>query len=181
MTQNKNQVILATTLVIVAIVSRLLFNAVHIYGFDAVIAAGFFAGAYFSSKKIGIIVPLLAMFATDLFLGIYDWKLMLFVDGSMVLAVALGQFYRIRPSLLRWTGVVLGSTTMFFLVTNGAVWLFGEGTFYPHSWAGLVDCYTMGLPFFRDRLIGTFGWSAVLFASYEALRYRLPQAAGAQN
>jgi hypothetical protein len=181
MTQNRNQVIVAALLILLAMSTRLMFNALHIYGFSAVMAAGFFAGAYFSNKRLGLLVPLAAMILTDLAIGGYDWKLTVVVDGSLMLTVLLGQFYSKRPTLLRWTGVLLGSSTMFFLVTNAAVWIFGDGTFYPHTFGGLLQSYTMGLPFFRDRLIGDFVWSALLFGSYELLRYRVPKPVAVAN
>jgi hypothetical protein len=181
MTQNRNQIILAVLLVLLAMSTRLVFNAMHVYNFSAVMAVAFFAGAYFSNKRLSVIVPLVAMLLTDLVLGVYDWKLMLAVDGSFVVSIVLGQFYAKRPSLLRWTGVLLGSSLLFFLVTNAAVWIFGDGTFYSHSLNGLIDAYVMGLPFFRDRLIGDFTWSAVLFGSYELLRYRVPKAVAVAN
>ncbi len=176
MQTNKNQIILAGLLVVFAIGTRVLFNALHIYNFSAVMASALFAGAYLGSKRVGFIIPLAAMLVSDLIIGVYDWKLMAVVDGAFVLAIALGMFYAKKPSLLRWVSVLLGSSTMFFIATNFAVWLFGDGTFYPHTFSGLIECYTMGLPFYRDRLIGDIAWSALLFGSYELLKLRAPKA-----
>lgn len=177
MQTNKNQIIIAALLVVFAIGTRVLFNALHIYNFSAVMAAALFAGAYIGSKRIGFLIPLAAMIISDLIIGVYDWKLMGVVDGAFVAAIALGMFYSKKPSLLRWVSALLGSSAMFFILTNFAVWIFGDGTFYPHTFAGLVNCYTMGLPFYRDRLIGDIAWSAVLFGSYELLKLRAPKTA----
>ena len=66
MKQSREQAIFAGALVIVAMATRLLFNYLHIYNFSAVMAAGLFAGAYFASKRMSILIPLVTMFATDL-------------------------------------------------------------------------------------------------------------------
>jgi hypothetical protein len=42
--------------------------------------------------------------------------------------------------------------------------------------AGLLQCYTEGLPFYRNTLLGDITWSAVLFGSYELFRLRTPKA-----
>ena len=173
MTQRREQVIFAGLLVVFAMMTRLLFNALHIYNFSAVMAAALFAGASLSQKRLGYLIPVVTMLLSDLVLGVYDWRLMSVVDGAFLFAILLGQFYSSRPTLLRWVGVVLGSSTLFFLVTNGAVWLFGgEGSAYEPTVAGLIRCYTMGLPFFRDRLIGDLFWSGALFGSYHLFELR---------
>ncbi|HEY3874167.1 MAG TPA: DUF6580 family putative transport protein [Candidatus Kapabacteria bacterium] len=177
MNSKNNQLLLAGLLVVVAMGTRVLFNALHIYNFSAVMAVALFSGAYLGSKRLGFLIPLVAMLASDLIIGVYDWKLMAIVDGAFVVAIALGMFYAKKPSLLRWISVLLGSSTMFFIVTNFAVWIFGDGSFYPYTFSGLVDCYTMGLPFYRDRLIGDIAWSAALFGSYELLKLRAPKPA----
>lgn len=44
----------------------------------------------------------------------------------------------------------------FFLISNFGVWL----SWYPQTWSGLLDCYVMALPFYRNTLIGdlVFGY-----------------------
>src|SRR5579872_4741853 len=175
MKQSQTQLLFAGSLVVFAIATRVIFNALHIYNFNAVMAAGLFAGAYLGSRRIGYVIPLLAMLATDVILGFYDWQLMLFVYASLVASVLIGQYYSKNRTLPRFTRSVLGGSLLFFLVTNGAVWLLAEGAIYPKTLAGLVECYTAGLPFYRNTLTGDLLWSAVLFGSYELLRLKAPK------
>jgi hypothetical protein len=67
---------------------------------------------------------------------------------------------------------VLGST-LFFVFTNFGVWL--GSSMYPQTWAGLVECYVAGIPFYKNTLAGTLFYSAVLFGGFALLRQRLPQ------
>ena len=175
MKQSRDQAIFAGLLVVFAIATRVVFNKLHVYNFNAVMAAGLFAGACIGSKRIGILVPLAAMLITDLVIGMYDWKLMLVIYGALLSAVLIGKYYAKNATLLRYTGSVLGGSLLFFVATNAAVWLFGDGTFYPHTIAGLVHCFTMGIPFYRNTLLGDITWSAVLFGSYELMRLRVPK------
>lgn len=177
MKQSQTQLLFAGLLVVFAIATRVIFNALHIYNFNAVMAAGLFAGAYLGSRRIGFVIPLLAILATDAILGFYDWQLMLFVYASLVASVLIGQYYAKNRTLPRFTGSVLGGSLLFFLVTNGAVWLVAEGAIYPKTLAGLAECYTAGLPFYRNTLIGDLLWSAVLFGSYELLKLKAPKRA----
>ena len=76
MKQYREQAILAGLLTVFAIATRVIFNYLHVYNFNAVMAAGLFAGAYLGSKRMGLVIPFVAMLLTDAVIGFYDWKLM---------------------------------------------------------------------------------------------------------
>jgi hypothetical protein len=46
---------------------------------------------------------------------------------------------------------------VFFLSTNFAHWCLTND--YPHTLAGLLACYTAGLPFYRWMPVGDMAWS----------------------
>ncbi len=173
MNQYREQALLAGLLVVFAIATRIIFNMLHVYNFNAVMAAGLFAGAYLGSRRMGLVIPFIAMLITDAVIGFYDWKLMAVVYASFGIAVLLGKFYVKDATLLRWIGSVLGGSLTFFVATNFAVWLFGDGSFYPHTLAGLGQCFTMAIPFYRSSFLGDLTWSAVLFGGYELLKLSL--------
>jgi hypothetical protein len=170
MTSRRNFAVLAAVLVVFAIATRILFNALHVFNFNAVMAAGLFAGAYAWNKKLSYLIPLAAMLATDMVLGFYDWKLMVVVYGALTLAVVLGKWYRSAPSMGRLATSAITGSLAFFLLTNAGVWLLGDGTFYPHTIAGLMQSYAMGLPFYKMSFVGDLVWTTVLFGSYESVR-----------
>ena len=177
MNQSRTQLLFAGLLVVFAIATRVIFNALHVYNFNAVMAAGLFAGAYLGSRRIGLVIPLLAMLATDVALGFYNWQLMLFVYASLASAVFIGQYYSKNRTLPRFVGSVLGGSALFFLVTNGAVWLLSVDAIYPKTIAGLAECYAAGIPFYRSTLVSDLLWSTVLFGSYELFRLKSPKLA----
>ncbi len=66
---------------------------------------------------------------------------------------------------------------LFFLITNFGVWL--HTGLYAKTWGGLVQSYTLALPFFRNTLLGDLGFVGLLFGAYElaALTVRRREAA----
>lgn len=111
-------------------------------------------------------VPLALMAITDPLLGGYSVATPL-VYGSFMVSVWIGT--RLRESENPWWigGAALAGSVQFFLLTNFA-WLQGSNM-YPHTWAGVVQCYAMGLPFFWRTLASDLFYSGVLFGLHSWL------------
>jgi hypothetical protein len=58
---------------------------------------------------------------------------------------------------------VTGSS-IFFILTNFGVW--ATSAMYAKSFIGLIQCYTLAIPFFGGTLLGDLVYSTVLFSSY---------------
>ena len=148
---------------IVAVAVRLL---PHIPNLTPLGAFALFVGVFVARKHWwGLLLPLLAMFLSDLFIGFYDFKLMAVVYGSFLTYTGFGILVAKRKSI---TTVLLGSiggATLFYLVTNFAVWAFS--TWYPHTVSGLLLSYTLALPFFKYTILGDLFFTSVLFGVYE--------------
>ena len=172
--QTKSEFLLAAGLVVIAIATRLLFNSIHVYNFNAVIATAIFAGAYLNRSRYALFVPLVAMILTDAIIGFYDTPYMAVVYGSFILAFVIGRFYSAKPSFLRYIVVTLGGSLVFFLITNFAWWPFYT-TLYPHTIGGLIQSYTMALPFYKNSLISDLTFTAVLFGGFEMAKVFLPK------
>lgn len=162
-----------SAIVVIAALSRLF---PHPANFTPVIAIALFAGAYFSKTKWAFIVPLAAMFFSDLglqigyWLGFYEFagfhSLMPVVYLCFALVVGVGLLLRNRVQPFNLLFGVLGASVLFFLVTNFAVWL----QYYPTTMEGLIECYTLAIPFFRTALFGNLFYTTVLFGSFEAIK-----------
>jgi hypothetical protein len=150
---------LAFCLLVLGIFSRLI---VHSWNFTPVIALALFGGVYLKRKQ-AIIVPLILFAVTDLILGFH--KVMFFTWGSVVLIAAAGLWIKKNKNLKTVLGGGLASAVLFYVVTNFGVWLVTG--MYPMTFAGLLECYTMGIPFFRGTLVGTFVYGFILFGLYE--------------
>ena len=149
---SKTQIVIIS-FIFVAIIFRLV---PHIPNVTPITAAALFSGVYFNNKKFAFIVPLVAMLISDLFLGFSG--ITLFVYAAFILVSYIG----ISSKKMSIKTVLLSSLS-FFIITNFGVWLIG----YPKTINGLVECYTLAIPFFRNSLIGDLFFSAVLYFGFE--------------
>jgi hypothetical protein len=145
-----------TVLILGAALSRLL---PHPANFTPILALGLFAGAQFDSKKLSLVIPLLAMLISDALLGFHDQ--MIPVYASVALIVAMGWNLQGNDSKLRLVAPTLWSSILFFVVTNFGVWALTG--FYSKDMTGLVTCFTLGLPFFPATLASTVIYTIALF------------------
>lgn len=152
-------------LVILVAASRLL---PHPMNFTPIGALGLFAGAYVTYKRAWLI-PLFALFISDLILGFYTPLIMLSVYACFALSVVLGRYALSKKrSVVRIAGVAISSATIFFVVTNFTLWL--TGLYYPMTLDGLALCFVRAIPFYGYTLAGDLFYSAVLFGVYEGLK-----------
>jgi len=154
---------LLLTLVITLIAAALRI-APHLWNFTPVGAMALFSGALIRDRRMALAVPLLALFAGDLFVGFYKITVMLMVYASFLLSVLIGRFLQGRRTFLRISAATLLGSGQFFLITNFAVWwLLGS---YPKTVAGLAACYLRGLPLFGNTLAGDAFYSTVFFGAF---------------
>jgi hypothetical protein len=166
-------------LIAVAVAVRLLIHFVPgslPYNFTPVEAVALFGGALFADRRLAVAVPLLAMFLSDILIGLHE--LIPLVYLLIAATVWLGGTLRGRLSAGRIAIAAIVSTTGFYLATNFAVWLLGD--MYPHTGAGLVACYVAGIPFYQWQLLGSLLWSALLFGGFALLTRRFPVLAAPQ-
>jgi hypothetical protein len=160
---------LAISLLILGVILRII---PHPPNFAPISAIALFGGVYLP-RPYAIILPLLSMFASDMIgqaLGLFAGfhRTVPAVYGSFVLIGLIGLYIRRHKSAATIVGGALLASILFFLITNLAVWQ--EGFLYPKTWSGLVAAYAMGLPFFRNTLLGDLFYTGVLFGTYEIVR-----------
>ena len=152
-------------LVVFGVLGRIL---PHIWNFAPIIAIGLFAGVYLG-KRYAYLLPLVAMFVSDIFLGFYDLKLMFFVYTSFTLAGVIGYFIRNCKNVFTISAASISASALFYVITNWAVWQFSP--FYEKTVEGLILSYTLALPFFRSALVGDLFYTFLFFGAYEAVLY----------
>ena len=159
---NKEKLIAVFILLIAGASYRLL---PHPSNFAPVAAISLFSGFYF--RRYFIFIPIFIMLLSDIFIGFYDWKLMASVYFSFVLVGLIGILMRKNKSVMMMIGCSLAGSVLFFILTNFAVWAFS--LWYPHNFQGLVECYVMAIPFFKNTLLGDLFYASVIFGCYEIL------------
>src|SRR5262245_61115715 len=112
--------------------------------FTPAAAAAIFAGYYFSRAWIAVLVPLAILGISDLVLPAHDsLPVMIATYGVMTVPVWFGRMMvrsdRGWTSAWRWAVCGFAPATLFWLVSNFAVWAFQSD--YPKTLAGLGECY----------------------------------------
>ena len=154
---NKKQLVIIL-FIVVAAMFRLM---PHFPNVTPITAMALFSGVYLTNKKLAFIIPILAMLISDLFLGFSS--ITLFVYAAFILVSYIGISSK-KVSIK----TILLSSIGFFIITNFGVWLFG----YPKTLNGLMECYTLAIPFFRNSLIGDFFYAGVMYYGFEFISNR---------
>lgn len=151
----------------------------HPYNVTPVAAMALFGGAHLASRRLALAVPLGAMLLSDLalelFFGHGIHRLMPVVYLCFAATVGLGALLGRRRSVARIAAAALGSSVLFFAVTNFFVWL-GSGL-YPPTSGGLLACYVAALPFFGHTLAGDLLCTGAVFGAWQLAEQRWPRLA----
>ena len=145
-------------------------------GFAPQMAIAVFAGSLFvNNKKLAFLLPLLSMFISD---GLYQvlymngltdisgfyggqWKNYLLIIGLTSIGFLVKQ-----EKIASIAGASVAAPTIYFILSNGLVWLGGGGWHRPKTVEGLMMTYADGLPFYPNSIYSTIFFSAVLFGSW---------------
>jgi Family of unknown function (DUF6580) len=125
--------------------------------------------------------PIAVMAVTDLFLNrAMGYEASYPTYACFVLDVLLGWWLIRKVTVLRVAGAALLSAVAFFLVTNFMVWMNPSEVTYPKTLAGLLECYTAAIPFFRYTLAGNLAFAGLAFGA-DALLARAGSSAIAEG
>jgi len=181
MKMNKSIIWSLVVMIVVAALYRIIPG--RPFGFAPQWALAIFAGAIVKDKKLAFLLPLTSMFLSDLLYqglftaglspiqGFYQSQ---WVNYLLFTSVTVFGFLIKKGTVTNIFLVSLAGPTYFFLVSNFLTWLgVGEFVEYPKNWAGLMECYTAGVPFYKNSLISTVIFSAVLFGSWYFISRRV--------
>ena len=145
----------------------------HPPNFAPIAAIALFGGAYFTKKWAAFLIPLAALFLTDLIIGFHGtmWAVYL----SFILIVMIGMMMIKKKKMSNIFLASVSSSVLFFVISNFGVWL--TGPYYSKDIAGLSACYTAAIPFFHYTLLGDLFFVGLLFGAYELAKAKIPQVA----
>lgn len=139
----------------------------HAWHFTPLAASLLFFGARGSRRQMWI--PLAMLAATDVILTKFMYNYPVTWDHLVTWAwyaaiLWLGTNLREKAGFWRVTGAALTSSVSFFVISNFAVWA-AWPQMYPRSFAGLMQSYTLALPFFRGTVTSDLFFSLAMFAT----------------
>ena len=134
----------------------------HPPNFTPILACAIMAPLMAKDRLYGAAIPVVAMFLSDIILGFHPYQLVIY---STILIISL--VTPRKKNYIMLGGMTIGSSVWFFLTTNFAVWIIWD--YYPKTIAGLLECYTLAIPFFKNTLLSTIFFTAIITISINYL------------
>jgi len=155
----------------------------HPYNFTPLIAVTLLSSYSISNKFLAIIIPVVGFWLSDLFMNnhIYagyfaDFTVfnsgMIWTYGAIVLVALMGSSFLNKITTGKVVLASLSGSTIFYLISNFGVWAFSP--MYAKTFAGVVQCYSLALPFYGTSLMGDLVYCALLFGAYQLVFFKIP-------
>ena len=184
---NKSKILIALILIIIGVVGRfILVSYAGIPNLEIITVLALISGIYLGGVY-AVAIPLSVIFLSDLVIGnnyifIFTWTAfaMIGVFGFLSKNKILNKKSDLAASHRFKNSVILAllSSIFFYIYTNFGWWLMSG--MYEYSLSGLIRCYYMAIPFFRNNLVGNLIFVPVgiyvasrVFCSVRELRFNL--------
>ena len=176
---NPSLALVASMILVLAVVR--IPNALHfnwLSNFTPVGAMALFSGSHFSNKWKAILIPLVALFISDLCISfafdfrygfIYsNWYL---IYSIFIVIVLIGRFVIKKTTFKTVLLASILSSLTHWVLADFIVWILGGTNIITQlpltkDWQGLVQCYIQGFPFMKNFFLGTIFYSSIIFSTY---------------
>lgn len=168
------------TLILVILTAALSRMIPHPPNFTPIAAIALFGAATLKSRKQAFLIPLVALFLSDLGLeALYrlgvsqSWGVhtgMIYTYLLFLVVTFMGLYLRHNINIRTVASMTVLSTVFFFLSSNFLVWALSE--MYPHTVEGLLLCYIAAIPFLQWSAMGDFFYVGILFGAYAMVESR---------
>lgn len=148
---------LAILIIAIGIFSRVV---LHTPNFTPILSLALFGGMYLKGRQ-ALWVPIALMMISDIIIGYHDT--LVYTYGSIFVISLMGMWLKNHKSWMNVISTSVIASLIFFVVTNFGAYL----SLYPHTIAGLQECYIAAIPFYRSTLLSTVAYSLVLYGVYE--------------
>jgi len=159
--KNIEYYILPISLVFILSLSRLI---PHPPNFTPIITVAIMSSYFFKNVYLSAVVLIISVLIGDIFIGFY--VKMIFVYISLLFITVF--FFKASKRMNSKNLIIFAFTgsLVFFLISNLGVWILGD--LYEKNLNGLMQCYIMAIPFFKNTLFSTIIFS---YLSYMAGHY----------
>lgn len=160
----KKEILIVAMLVLTTAILRVVNAEAHLYNMVPVAALGLFSGSVLTNKKWAYMIPLTAMFLSDVGLNLFTTTPGFYGVSQIVNYIALGLVTLLGTALVNRNtinvlGFTLGGSMIFFLVSNFGTFLQG---YYGYHFEGFTACYAMALPFYKSEFSTTIFMNSFL-------------------
>lgn len=141
------------------------------WNFSPFMAVCLFGGACLSDRRWAFTGPLVVFALSNFAMwGLTGHQAFAFSPSQPLImaaffgAVGLGYLLQSSPRLATALPAGVIAELVFFVITNFAVWYFGEGGIYPLTLNGLLTCYVAAIPFLGRSIVSTSLFTGILFS-----------------
>ena len=127
----------------------------HPPNFTPILSIALLSG-YYIKNRYSILLPIAIMLFSDIALGGNPMGYWVYI--SITLIILLGYFIKNNAKNIILNSLL--SSLLFFLITNFGVWATGG---YSYTLYGLIECYTLAIPFFKNTLMSTVFFSMFIY------------------
>ena len=139
-------------IILIMVLSRLI---PHPPNFTPIISMAMMSGYFFKNFNLSVLILAFTILLSDLFLGFHNNMIFVYMPLFIIVSFCFKISTKINYKNLFFLGV--GSSLIFFLISNFGVWLLGN--MYENNINGLINCYILAIPFFKNTLLSTFIFS----------------------
>ena len=160
--KNLNKEIIPIGLILILAVSRLI---PHPPNFTPIIAVAIMSSYFFRNIYLSILTLIISMLIADVFIGFY--KNMFFVYTSLIIITFI--FFKISKKIKYKNLYIFAffGSLIFYLISNFGVWAL-DGL-YEKNLNGLIDCYILAIPFFKNTFFSSIVFSYPAIFAYKSL------------
>ena len=158
---NLKKEVFPVSLILILAISRLI---PHPENFTPIIAMAIMGGYVFRNLYLSFFVVLFSMLLSDFFIGFYSHMFFVYFSLFFLILVFFSLTKKINYKNL-FIFSFLGSV-IFFMISNFGVWIVGD--LYERNIDGLIKCYFMAIPFFKNTFLSTIIFSYSSFIMYKS-------------
>lgn len=146
------------------------------YGFAPQWAIALFSGALFANRKgWAFLFPIVSMLISDIIYqilfklnlseiqGFYSGQWINYLLFSSVTLIGFTIRFGKPYSVL---GASVAGPSLFFLLSNTSVWMFGGGYHHAPTFMGWLQTMSDGIPFYQNSLLSTAVFTSILFGAH---------------
>ena len=138
----------------------------HPPNFTPILASAILAPQLFQKKLYtSIFLVIFAMLISDIFLGLHKFLFFTYIP-LIIITILSSQIQKFKFNLILMT---LSAPLIFFIISNFGVWLIGN--YYTKDINGLLQCYTLALPFLKNSFISTIFFISLYIILYNLMYY----------
>ena len=144
-------------LIVILALSRLI---PHPDNFTPIIAIAIMGSYFFNNINLSYLVVLFSMLIADFFIVFYGHVLFVYFPLFLIIMI----FFKLSKKINFKNLFIFGfaGSLIFFMISNFGVWLVSG--LYEKNINGLIECYFMAIPFFKNTLVSTliFSYSSLI-------------------